>query len=49
MLLLTSCGIDGRAVGTKWIDLPDGGRVICAGADDGGIDCDWDHAQRPGR
>lgn len=47
--VLTGCGLEGRTTNSKWVDLPDGkGRVACAGASDGGIDCDWDHAERTG-
>lgn len=43
MAIVAGCGIGPRNVTTTYIDTPDGGHVVCAGGDSGGISCDWVH------
>ena len=34
-------GLRASDVAFEWLDLPDGGVVLCALRTNGGIDCDW--------
>lgn len=43
VLSLTGCSVDDVSA-AGWIQLPDGGRVLCA-TTSYGIDCDWQHAE----